>query len=80
MLTSQPAHLTAGSLDEAAINALKQVLPGPDEKPSYDPDEVEEFTTDVIPLKLFGKKDANEESAYDSDEGGDERGVQCQQG
>lgn len=71
---------TDGSLDDNALSTLKTVLPGPDETPEYDPDEVEEYTTDVIPLKLFGQKDPNDQSAYDSDEEGGERGVQCQQG
>lgn len=68
-----------GALGPDEIATLKSVLPGPDSAPSYDPDEVEEYTTEQVDIKEFGKRDPNEQGAYDSDEEG-ERGVQCQQG
>jgi len=69
-----------GALGAEEIETLKAVLPGPDSPAQYDPDEVEEYTTEVVDIKDFGKRDANEQGAYDSDEEGGERGVQCQQG
>ncbi len=41
------------------------------------------YTTDVVEIRDFGKKDPGEGDAYDSDEekgGGRPGGVQCQQG
>mmetsp|Transcript_37591 Transcript_37591/g.101923 ORF Transcript_37591/g.101923 Transcript_37591/m.101923 type:complete len:95 (+) Transcript_37591:325-609(+) len=69
-----------GALGPDEIATLKSVLPGPDSAPSYDPDEVEEYTTEQVDIKEFGKRDPNEQGAYDSDEEDGERGVQCQQG
>jgi len=69
-----------GALGPDEIATLKNVLPGPDSTPSYDPDEVEEYTTEQVDIKEFGKRAPGEQDAYDSDEEGGERGVQCQQG
>jgi len=77
-----------GALGNAEVTQLKTLLPGPERPPAYDLEAVEEVTTEVVDLRDFGKREAGESSAYDSDEeGGGGRGgpggpggVQCQQG
>lgn len=70
-----------GQLSAATVSSLKQILPKPDPTDSYDPETVEEYTTDVVDLREFGKVKGNASNEYDSDEEGDgQRGVQCQQG
>lgn len=72
----------SGSLKESQLQMLKQALPAPMPTPAYDPETTEEFHTDVVDLREFGKKDSSDQGAYDSDEerGGGQGGVQCQQG
>lgn len=70
-----------GELNQAAIASLKSVLPRPAPCESYDPETVEEYTTDQADLKEFGKVRGGAQNEYDSDEEGDgQRAVQCQQG
>lgn len=71
---------TEGSLSDAAVAALRTALPAPAASPAYDENEVDIYTTARVDLRDFGKKDAQERDAYDSDEEGGGRNVQCQQG
>eukprot|EP00978_Attheya_sp_CCMP212_P025418 scaffold81716_cov58-Attheya_sp.AAC.5 len=68
------------SLSPDVISQLKQILPEPDMKIDYDPDEVEEAHLDMADLRQFGKGGAqSSEAAYDSDDGEGGGPVQCQQ-
>lgn len=72
-----------GELTAAAIAQLQRILPKPSPIEPYDPEAVEEYNTDVVDIKTFGKSHGSAGGdAYDSDEeeGGGQRGVQCQQG
>lgn len=70
-----------GQLSGAAVDQLKRVLPGPKPIEPYDPETVEEYNTEEIDIKLFGKVQGGAGDAYDSDEDqGGQRNVQCQQG
>lgn len=78
-------HITfppSGSLDAAAIKALKKILPNPSVPVKYDAETTEVVHTEECDLREFGKRDATASNEYDSDEegGGGGQGVQCQQG
>lgn len=71
---------TDGQLSEKDINALKAVLPEPAKDISYDENEVEEYTMNASNIKQFGRGGAQSTTdAYDSDEDGGGKQVQCQQ-
>ena len=66
-------------IDPAVADKLRELLPGANEEPEYDPMEVEEHTMSAADLRHFGKGGAAESAnEYDSDEEGGQ-GVQCQQ-
>lgn len=69
----QPAEI-----DDASRTAIREALPAV-EAAEYSAEEVEEYTTEEANMRLFGKQDGGDQSAYDSDEEGQQR-VQCQQG
>jgi len=69
-----------GQLSEKAIKALKASLPEPAEDISYDESEVEEYTMNTSDIQHFGRGGAQSQTdAYDSDEDGSGKQVQCQQ-
>ena len=72
-------------LSEAAMNTLRKTLPNPAAEVDCDEEDenVEVVHMEVADVKSFGKLKAGlgGSSAYDedSDDGGDQKGVQCQQ-
>jgi len=69
-----------GELDEAAVKALKPLLPGPAMEVEYDKETAEIVHLNHADVKLFGKGGVqSHDSAYDSDEEENPQGVQCQQ-
>eukprot|EP00616_Rhizochromulina_sp_CCMP1243_P009368 CAMPEP_0118998370 /NCGR_PEP_ID=MMETSP1173-20130426/63039_1 /TAXON_ID=1034831 /ORGANISM="Rhizochromulina marina cf, Strain CCMP1243" /LENGTH=414 /DNA_ID=CAMNT_0006949861 /DNA_START=53 /DNA_END=1297 /DNA_ORIENTATION=+ len=70
------------ALGENAIRGLRESLPAPAPTAPYDPETTEVYQTELANLKQFGRRSARGGDAYDSDEGegGQQRGVQCQQG
>ena len=72
----------SGDLPEAAIQALRNALPGPSMQVEYDEETAEVVNLEEANVQMFGKGGLqNSDSAYDSDEEGAQRGegVQCQQ-
>jgi len=67
-------------LSKKQITALQKLLPDPDMEVDYDPEEVEEVHMEHADLKHFGKGGAESRTdAYDSDEEGGPKPVQCAQ-
>jgi DnaJ family protein A protein 2 len=76
-----------GTLGAPALALLRQALPPAPACAPYDAETAEVYTTEAGDLREFGKREAGDAEAYDSDEGegggGGARGpggVQCQQG
>lgn len=69
-----------GQLDQACVDALKKVLPGPSMEVEYDEETAEIAHLEHADVKNFGKGGVqSHENAYESDEEGGPQAVQCQQ-